>query len=44
MKNFMIILLTISCAVILFLGNQQWKEKVQVEKQSYFCTNEDSGR
>jgi hypothetical protein len=34
MKHFILILLTISCAVILLLGNQQWKEKVQVKKSS----------
>lgn len=31
MKQILIIFLTIGCAVILFLGNQQWKEKVQVQ-------------
>lgn len=33
MKHFILILLTIGCALILFLGNQQWKEKVQVRSQ-----------
>jgi hypothetical protein len=34
MKHFILILLTIGCAVVLFLGNQQWKEKVQVKSYS----------
>ncbi|CAM3832686.1 SGNH/GDSL hydrolase family protein [Mesobacillus thioparans] len=34
MKNFIIIFLSIACATLLFLGNQQWKEKVQVRSSA----------
>ncbi len=34
MKHFLIILLTIGCAAVLFLGSQEWKEKVQVQVKS----------
>lgn len=34
MKNFFIILLTVGCAVVLFLGNQQWRERVQVKSKT----------
>lgn len=38
MKQFFVILLATSCAVILFLGNQQWKEKIQVKSSSPVST------
>jgi Cdc6-like AAA superfamily ATPase len=34
MKNIILILITIGCAAVLFLANQQWKEKVQVRSSS----------
>ncbi|WHX40395.1 SGNH/GDSL hydrolase family protein [Mesobacillus sp. AQ2] len=34
MKKFILILFSIGCALVLFLGNQQWKEKVQVKSRS----------